>query len=77
MYPIEELDVHLPFGNSGFDMGPPTGLGPSSAARQHMPSMQGMAPDPYPQAQHSYNYDPQRVSQQQHNRARTLDPRLE
>jgi hypothetical protein len=32
--------------------------------------MQGMAPDPYPQAQHNYNFDHQRAPQQQHTRAR-------
>jgi hypothetical protein len=72
MYPVEEPDHHIPIVN-GFDMGPPSGLAPPGPARQHIPSLQGMAPDPYPQTQPNYNFDHQRAPQQQHTRARKLD----
>ena len=73
MYPIEvdEPDHHIPLGN-GFDMGPPGGLAPSAPGRQHLPPIQGLAPEPFPQAQHNYNFDHQRTAQQQHARARKL-----
>ncbi|CAO2654860.1 Nn.00g115930.m01.CDS01 [Neocucurbitaria sp. VM-36] len=66
MYPVEELESHL----SSFGMGPPGGLAPSASTRQqHLPSMHGMAQEPYPQAQHNYSFDHQRAPQQQHARA--------
>ncbi|KAH7062012.1 hypothetical protein BKA63DRAFT_193189 [Paraphoma chrysanthemicola] len=65
MYPLEDADDHVPLGNSGFDMGPP----PQASARQHLPAMPGMAPEPYPQTQHNYGYDHHRAPQQHHTRA--------
>jgi hypothetical protein len=56
----------------GREMGPPGGLVASAPSRQHLPSIQGMAPEPYPQAQHNYGYDHQRAPQQ-HTRARKSD----
>jgi hypothetical protein len=72
MYPLEEADDHIPMIGNGFDMGPPGGLVASAPSRQHLPSIQGMAPEPYPQAQHNYGYDHQRAPQQ-HTRARKSD----
>lgn len=74
MYPVEEADNPLSMSN-GFDMGPPNGLTSQALTRQHIPSMQGMAPEPYPQAQHNYNYDHQRVPPQ-HARSRKCDSRF-
>lgn len=74
MYPVEELESHM----SGFGMGPPGGLAPSASTRQqHLPSIHGMAPEPYPQAQHNYNFDHQGAPQQQHARARKFTSRCE
>lgn len=69
MYPVEEIDSHLSLVGNGFGMGPPGVIGPSVASRQHIPTLQSLAPDPYPQTQHSYNFDHQRTSQQHHTRA--------
>lgn len=73
MYPVEEPNHHIPISLNGFEMGPPGGMSSSTVVRQHVPSMQGMAPEPYPHAQHSYNFDHQRAPQQQHTRARKSD----
>jgi hypothetical protein len=73
MYPVEEADSHLPAGNNGFEMGPPAGFVSQAVGRQQMPSMHGLAPEPYPQAQHSFNYDHQRVPHQPHARSRKSD----
>jgi hypothetical protein len=67
---VEEVDDHIPMMGNGFDMGPPGGLSAPGPSRQHLPPIQGIAPEPYPQAHHSYNFDHQRTSQQQHTRAR-------
>jgi hypothetical protein len=74
MYPVEEADDHIPMIGNGFDMGPPGGLVAPAPSRQHLPSIQGMVPEPYPQAQHNYGYDHQRAPQQ-HTRARKSDSR--
>jgi hypothetical protein len=78
MYPVDEPDDHIPIMGNGFDMGPPGGLAAPAPARQHRPPIQGMASEPYPQAQHSFNYDHQRPhqQQQQHSRARKFHSTL-
>ncbi|KAF2855823.1 hypothetical protein T440DRAFT_164260 [Plenodomus tracheiphilus IPT5] len=69
MYPEEDLESHLSMGGNGFGMGPPGVLGPSVSSRQHLPSMQGISHDQYPQAEQNYAFDHQRASSQQHTRA--------
>lgn len=70
MYPEEDHESHMSMGGNGFGMGPPGALGPSVSSRHHVPSMQGMSHDPYPQPEQNYNFvDHQRVSSQQHTRA--------
>lgn len=71
MYPLEDLESRLSIGSNGFGMGPPGGPGLATSARQqHLPPLQGMAPESYSQAQHNYNFDHQRAPQQQHANAR-------
>ena len=73
MYPVEDLESHM----SGFGMGPPAVLAPTASTRQqHLPSIHGIAQEPYPQAQHNYNFDHQRAPQQQHARARKLKTKV-
>ncbi|KAH9882117.1 hypothetical protein J1614_001289 [Plenodomus biglobosus] len=69
MYPEEDPESHMSMGGNGFGMGPPGALGPSVSSRHHVPSMQGMSHDPYPQSEQNYNFDHQRASSQQHTRA--------
>ncbi|KAL6710367.1 hypothetical protein ACN47E_009313 [Coniothyrium glycines] len=68
MYPAEELEDHFPPSSNGFDMGPPGAIGPSVSSRQHMPSMQDA--EPFPQLQHNFNFDHQRLPHQQHQHGR-------
>lgn len=78
MYPVEEIDAHLPIGSNGFGMGPPGSLAaPTSTRQQHLPPIQGMVQEPYSQAQHNYNFDHQRAPQQQHARASKSMPRCD
>lgn len=74
MYPVEDIEPHMSMGNNDFGMGPPSGLAlPVSSRQQHLPPIQGIVPEPYPQAQNSYNFDHQRAPQQ-HSRARKSTP---
>lgn len=61
-YPEEEQEPLLSMGTNPFEMAPP------APSRQHIPSMQPMANDPYPQPDSVYSFDPQPVPQQQHKR---------
>ncbi|KAF1839346.1 hypothetical protein BDW02DRAFT_148521 [Decorospora gaudefroyi] len=61
LYPVEEVDAHLPIANNGFGMGPP------APSRQHLPPIQGIAQESYQQAQLYSNFDPQ-PPPQQHSR---------
>lgn len=70
MYPEEELESHLSMVDNTFGMGPPGLLGPSVASHQHMPSMQRMAHETYPQTENPYNFDHQQRAPQQHPRPR-------
>ncbi|KAH8728697.1 hypothetical protein GQ44DRAFT_29856 [Phaeosphaeriaceae sp. PMI808] len=71
LYPVDEVESHLSMAPNGFDMGPPAGLAAPAPTRQHLPPIQGMNQDLYPQAQQNFNYDYQRAPQQQqpHTRA--------
>ncbi|EMD95759.1 hypothetical protein COCC4DRAFT_156489 [Bipolaris maydis ATCC 48331] len=63
MYPVEEMESHMPMADNAFGMAPPP------ASRQHLPPMQGIAHDSYQQAQLNYNLEQHRT---QHQHGRTI-----
>lgn len=65
MYPVEEMESHMPMADNAFGMAPPP------ASRQHLPPMQGIAHDSYQQAQLNYNLEQHRT-QHQHGRTSEL-----